>query len=355
MSQSSLHESQRRQGAVFADAAATGALHFGDPTAEYRGATTSAALFDFSHHACIEVTGKDRAKFLHGFCTNDVKRLSIGDGCEAFVTNVKGKIVGHVWIVATEYSLWLHPLIANVENLVAHLERYVINEDVQIADRTQEFGGLLVLGPFAAERIEALGARVSGLANLQGCSNETLGSPIHVRRFDVGPIPGYAIRIGRDILTRLWVRLIESDVRPAGSQVWTALRIEAGLPVYGVDLTNDNLAQEAGRTQTAISFTKGCYLGQEPIARIDAMGHVNRELRSLQVAGDAIPMAGDEVVSDQVSSQNLGAVTSGAFSYGRQAGVGMAMLRSKFANPGSAVFVESDGRMHSASVFWPAG
>ena len=72
---------------------------------------------------------------------------------------------------------------------------------------------------------------------------------------------------------------------PAGSEVWTALRIEAGLPVFGVDISDDNLAQEVGRTKTAISFTKGCYLGQEPIARLDALGHVNRELRSLRLTG----------------------------------------------------------------------
>ena len=84
------------------------------------------------------------------------------------------------------------------------------------------------------------------------------------------------------------------------------------MPVYGVDLTDENLAQEAGRTASAISFTKGCYLGQEPIARIDAMGHVNRELRSLRIAGEAIPSAGARVFSDAAASAAVGTITSAA-------------------------------------------
>jgi folate-binding protein YgfZ len=130
------------------------------------------------------------------------------------------------------------------------------------------------------------------------------------------------------------------------------LRIEAGLPIYGVDLTDENLAQEAARTGDVISFTKGCYLGQEPIARIDAMGHVNRELRSLRISGDSIPSPGARVFSDAAGSAAAGTVTSAAFSFGSNSPVAMALLRSSAAKPGTPVFVEVDGSLTPATVFW---
>ena len=279
-----LREAQSRSGAVFppGDAGSGVPLHFGSPKEEYAAATAAAALFDFSDRTVVELTGSDRVQFLHSFCTNDVKRLSAGQGCEAFVTNVKGRVVGHIWVDVADSSLWLDADPGSAERLVPHLERYVINEDVAIADRSADWGALLVTGPEAAGDWHRLGIDVAALANLDHLGFDLFGTPARVRRFDVGLHRGYAFIAQRNRLADWWTRLCEAGIRPAGSAVWTALRIEAGLPVCGVDITDDNLVQEVGRTQTAVSFTKGCYLGQEPIARLDAMGHVNREFRSLR-------------------------------------------------------------------------
>jgi tRNA-modifying protein YgfZ len=327
-------------------------LHFGSPRDEYAAATASAALFDLSDRSLIEMSGADRVRFLHSFCTNDIKRLSAGHGGEAFITSVKGKVLGHVWIDATENALWLDADPGSAERLVPHLERYVINEDVQIADRTADFGELRVVGPEAASRLGRLGIDVAALKNLDHTAGALAGILARVRRADVGPHPGFAVVVPHQRLADCWERLRDAGFRPAGSEVWTALRIEAGLPVFGVDISDDNLAQEVGRTKTAISFTKGCYLGQEPIARLDAMGHVNRELRSLWLAEGPVPQPGARLFSDEAATTGVGTITSSALSFGSNTPVAMALLRSNVSAIGAKVFVETSGTPIAATVFW---
>jgi folate-binding protein YgfZ len=328
--------------------------HFGSPQVEYVAATSAAALFDLSDRTQIELSGADRVRFLHSFCTNNVKRLSPGQGCEAFVTNVKGKAVGHVWIDALDSSLWLDADVGSAERLVRHLERYVINEDVAIADRSADGAELLALGPEVAGRLARLGIDVDGLDNLGHRSGQLADASVRVRRFDVGPHRGFAIFAERNRLAACWQSLVEAGLRAAGAEVWTALRIEAGLPLFGVDISDDNLAQEVGRTKTAISFTKGCYLGQEPIARLDALGHVNRELRSLRLAGGNVPVTGSRIFADAAGSAVVGTVTSSAFSFATNSPVAMALLRSNASACGKQVFVEGNPPTEAAVFWYPA-
>jgi hypothetical protein len=348
-----LHETQQLSDASLGTGPSDGGrpAHFGSSQEESVAATSTAALFDLSDRTRIELSGADRVPFLHSFCTNDVKRLSPGQGCEAFLTNVKGKVVGHVWIDALDSSLWLDADAGSAERLLPHLERYIINEDVTIADRSADWGELLVLGPEAAGRLARHGIDVNGLDNLGHRAGQLGGANVRVRRFDVGSQRGYAIFAERNQLAACWQCLVEAGLRAAGSEVWTALRIEAGLPVFGVDISDDNLAQEVGRTKTAISFTKGCYLGQEPIARLDALGHVNRELRSLRLTGGSVPVPGSRIFADAAGSAVVGTVTSSAFSFATNSPLAMALLRSNASACGKQVFVEGNPPT-SASVFW---
>ncbi len=355
---SALRARQRQAGALFA-ADSSGLpgdnrlpLHFGDPRAEYAAAREAAALFDWTDHGLIELTGSDRVQFLHNFCTNDVKRLQVGSGCEAFVTNVKGRILGHLWIEAGDTALRLDLGPVATERLLTHLERYIINEDVVVTDRSSDLGELLVIGPRAAESLVPLSADVRRLAPLQHLDVAGPSGAVRVSRRDVDRLPAYVVCGPHAVLGETWEQIKEAGARPAGATVWSALRIEAGLPIWGVDLTDENLAQEAGRSASAISFTKGCYLGQEPIARLDAMGHVNRELRSLRVAGEAIPSPGARVFSDAAGSAAVGAVTSAAMSCGGASPVALALVRSSVSAPGSQVFIEVGPTLVPATVFW---
>jgi tRNA-modifying protein YgfZ len=357
-SPSDLRERQRQAGAVFAaeGPAQVGEpsmpVHFGDPRVEYAAAERESAVFDWTDHALLELSGADRVTFLHNFCTNDIKGLSAGHGCEAFITNVKGRILGHTWIQVGHETIWLDAGPVAADQLLAHLERYIINEDVALADRSSEWGELLVMGPRAEAAILPIAGDAGRLGPLESVEVDCAPGPVRVSRRDVAAQVAYVVCARREALGELWRVLCDSGARPAGSAAWSALRIEAGLPVYGVDLSGENLAQEAGRTSSAISFTKGCYLGQEPIARIDAMGHVNRELRSLRIAGDTIPPAGARIFVGGADSAPVGTVTSAAFSFGTNSAVALALVRSSASTPGNQVFVEIGPSLSPATVFW---
>ena len=257
---------------------------FGDAAAEYRAACESAAVFDVSDRTQLEMTGTDRHSFLHNFTTNDIKALPSGRACEAFLCNVKGRILGHVFIFAGDQTTWVECEPGQGDFLTSHLERYHLLEDFTLTDRTTERGELLVTGPESFTRLNAAGVNVAGLTDLS-CSSvavpidsdHTLS--LDVRRLDLFGAPAYLIAADPAGIDALWTKLTAADVVPGGRAVLQSLRIEAAFPSYGVDLSDENLGQEACRTLQAISFTKGCYLGQEPIARVHAMGHVNRELR----------------------------------------------------------------------------
>lgn len=241
-------------------------------------------LFDIGDRALLELTGKDRATFLHNFCTNDIKGLRPGHGCEAFLTNIKGRILEHLFVFADADSLWVDGTPGYEEAVRGHLDRYLITEDVEIHPRSAERGMVWVVGNGVAERLgaiagneplpeEHLSHRGISLAN---------GERIHCRRFDLGDLSGWQLSGPRSAVDEAASRCEEAGIRRGSVEIQDALRIESGLPRYGVDITDEHLAQECRRTAAAISFTKGCYLGQEPIARIDALGHVNRELCVLE-------------------------------------------------------------------------
>lgn len=324
---------------------------YGDPAAEYSAAVDGAAVLDVSDRTLVELTGRDRAKFLHNFCTNDIKRLSPGQGCEAFLVNVKGRVLFHGFVFAGPESLWIETVPGAAAALVPHLDRYLITEDVQLHDRTPEWGELLVSGRQAAGRLATLLPGADALPPYGQTAAEWNGLMIWVRRVDLLGAPGFLLATRRERMADLWQALVEAGCRPAGTAAFHARRIEAGMPLYGVDITDDQLAQEVGRTAQAISFTKGCYLGQEPIARIDALGHVNRELRGLRLEQGPPPAAGAAVLAD---GKEIGTITSSAPIPGDDTAVALAYLRRPFTNPGTAVTVRGDSETVPAVVFWPA-
>jgi tRNA-modifying protein YgfZ len=334
--------------------AAPTAVDFGDPRIEYQAARNASAVFDVGDRTQIELTGRDRAKFLHNFCTNNVLDLQSGAGCEAFVTNVKGRVLAHVFVFATDESLWLDTVAGAAESLLTHLDRYLITEDVGLHDRTAEFAELLVTGPQAAAQLAALPLPVESLTPYAHTTVTLDGQPVSIRRIDLVGAPGYVLAIPRPHLVEIWNRLVEAQVQPGGRTAFDALRIEAGMPLYGIDITDDNLAQEVARTNLAISFKKGCYLGQEPIARIDALGHVNRELRGLRIEAPAPPAPGALVFAAD-GDQQIGQVTSSAVhpaESGRQS-LALAYLRRGSLEPGTSVRVQIGEQAAPATVFWP--
>ncbi|MFM7056596.1 MAG: YgfZ/GcvT domain-containing protein [Planctomycetota bacterium] len=228
------------------------------------------------------ISGRDRVRFLHNFCTADIRGLSAGHATEAFFTDARGRILAHGYVLMLDQQLQVWLLADDPQRLQKHLERYIISEDV------------ILSVPAIADSIAV---STTGLPSLPGLPTVTPGL--------CGPvtdIPGQATALcvawsgqpvcifcgDADTLATLR-HAPELQPRLLSDAELSQLRIAERFPMIGVDLSIEHLAPEAGRNAQAISFTKGCYLGQEPIARIDAIGHVNRSLKRVRLTGLATP------------------------------------------------------------------
>ncbi|SFH86406.1 CAF17-like 4Fe-4S cluster assembly/insertion protein YgfZ [Planctomicrobium piriforme] len=305
-----------------------------------------AVSFDLSDWTQLDVSGPDARKFLHNFCTNDINGLRPGQRREAFFCDIKGRVLGHVQVFADEQRMRLIGVPGTAEKLVPHLKKYLLDADVTIVDRTAELGLLCVCGEQTAQSLStAFGAAIE-VALGQCQTLESVGGSYLIGATDVVSAPAVLISAERERLTDFRERLPDEVIALGTPELFELLRIAAAFPWYGRDLGPENIAQEAARTPQTISFTKGCYLGQEPIARLDAMGHTNKELRVLQIAGDHV-QPGSAVLAN---GAQVGTLTSVAMGEERGRSLALGMIRTKFAAPGTELVIQSEGNEFSAMI-----
>lgn len=262
----------------------------------------TSGLFARVPRTLVSVRGADRASFLHNLCTNDVRSLQTGQGCEAFFTNVQGKVLGHAFLFCLPETILIDTTEAQGGTLLPHLEKYHIREDVVLAE--WDVTTVWLAGGNAWETVKPGDVRELPVL---GCATwEWGGCSITGRCVPVTSPPSYFLSCVADQADALLSNLAECGLTES-TQLLEELRIQAGFPTYGVDITAENLPQEVGRDQHAISFTKGCYLGQETVARIDALGHVNRCLVTLEFDDVVPPAAGEAVMHGE---KTVGKVTS---------------------------------------------
>lgn len=315
---------------------------YADSASAYEAATTGAALIDLSDRAQIELTGRDRQSFLHNFCTNDIKKLQPGEGCEAFLSSIKGRILGHLLVLCESERLLLDSVPGSEEFIVPHLDRYLITEDVTICNRSPEWADVLITGPQAADVLQArCGLDAAALPMYAHQTAQLDGVEVRIMRVPFTAAPAFLVIAPAGSIAAVWSSLLNAGATAAARDVFEALRIEAGFPLYGVDLSDDLIAQESGRTQQAISFAKGCYLGQEPIARLDSLGHANRMLRRLQLDAGPLPTAGAAVL-DAASREPIGTISSAAAAPADNRPVALALLKTRNIGPGARVVVRVD-------------
>lgn len=234
----------------------------------------------------LRIHGRDAGNFLHKMTTNDVSKLVIGEFRECFVTDIRGKTLGHGFIVrvAEEGYLFLGSG-RQAETLQAHWQQYIISEDVQFDDLE---GRMIVLASSMSIGDSSLrvaeGATAEQARDVLFCEVAVKVIPLTV----FGPETAILLATPEASQTLL-ENVARSGATTDAPDVWETLRVETGFPCYGIDVTEDNLPQEVGRNDVAISFTKGCYLGQETVARIDAMGHVNWYLVGVRCPDDIEP------------------------------------------------------------------
>lgn len=307
---------------------------------QYEAITSGAGVVSLADWTLVELIGDDRAAFFHSFCTNEIRKLTVGSGCEAFITSVQGKVLAHVLVLCLADSLLLVAPPNLGEKIVSHLDRYLINEQVELHDRTLTKRVLLCAG---AKSEDLLARRLDGPVpreRLASVVADFEGHAAIITRVDLaGPLGflviGTAAGTVADAVadTDAWSSTLqEAGAVLCGEEAWQTARIEAGTPLYGLDISAENLPQEIGRDELAISFVKGCYLGQETVARIDAMGHVNKQLVGLRSSDSEVPPPGTELTAD---GRVVGKVTSSAFSPRLKAALALAQVRSQHAQPGS--------------------
>ena len=288
-----LHDRHLTTGAEFGEVNGSDCVEdFGDVSGEFTCLGESAALLDLSFRGRLCVTGADRVEFLHGQVTNNVKALAQGGGCYAAIVDHKGKIQSDLNIYRLKDELLLDFEPGMTERVTERLENFIIAEDVELIDVAPHYGLLSVQGPKSEEAIEKAGL-VSEIPTADrrfvSLKGDELGEAYLMRRPRVSGA-GFDVFVPNEKLEIAWVALQRGVDAvggcPVGRRALEAARIEAGVPRYGVDMDETNLAPETGIGDEAISYNKGCYIGQEVIARIRTYGRVSKSLRQLRFVGD---------------------------------------------------------------------
>jgi folate-binding protein YgfZ len=301
---------------VAADLGVEVVADYGDPAAEERAFTESAALVDRNARGAVLVDGPEALKFLQSLLSQDIDPLADGQGTHALLLQPQGKLDTDLRLLRVGDSAWLDCEVGRGPALAASLTRFKIRVKADVTDRTGQWGCLTLRGPEVAARLEAAGA--PPLPDEQHAhvpwtaGNESARTRL-VRADWPGGHPGADIVGPVDELGAIWKALVDVGFTPAGLTAFEAARVRAGVPRQGLDIDEKTIPQEAFLELDAVSFTKGCFLGQELVCRIDSRGHVNRLLRSLAIdsgESDGIattPPAGAGIV---VGDKEVGALTT---------------------------------------------
>jgi folate-binding protein YgfZ len=341
-----LTDLHRSAGAAFTELAGFEVpSHFGDPDREYRDAVNGAVVFDRSPTGKIEVSGKDAPSFLHNLCTNDINGLPLGGGCEAYFCEHRAKVLAHalVYHVLSEgrHAFWLEVTPGFNDKVLKHLDRHLISEAVELADHTTRFAQVHLAGPKAKDVLQAvLGQPLPDLSEFQHMER-TIGptATVSIRRQDPLGVPGYDLVCLNERAGAIWRLLRAEGALPAGQTAWETLRIEAGTPVYGIDIGEDRFVMEVARASRAVSYSKGCYLGQEPIVMArDRAGFVNRAFLGVKVLeGGPLP-AGTKLLRD---AAEVGLITSSTNSPILNAPLALGYIRRGHQDPGLRLEAET--------------
>jgi len=355
---------------------------YGGWPAEHAALGETAGVLDFSFRSRVCLVGADSARFLHGQVTNDVKKLHAGEGCYAAITTAKGKMESdlNIFCLAEELLLDFEPGLTG--KISQRLEKFIVADDVQIVDAAPHYGLLSVQGPRAADVVVAL-----GLCGWGECPREPAiaeahhGSPgVSPHRLPTKPLDSVKIshathgeiylmnqpRLGtngfdwflpnhslRAVADRLVMAAKAVGGRACGWQAFETARVEAGIPRFGADMDETNLPLECGIESRAVSYTKGCYIGQEVINRVHSVGHVNRELRGLRLADDlkSLPARGDKLFS---AGKEVGFVTSAVKSPKLKANIALGYVRREINQTGNELALQTaDGESPAKIVELP--
>jgi folate-binding protein YgfZ len=296
------------------------------PEAEYRGPTVAArfsnpqeeldallrgcGIYDLGFRARLSLTGGDRVRWMNGMVTNNIRDLAPAHGLYAFLLNPQGRILGDMTVYNQDESLTVETDHSQIEKIVATFDHYIIMDDVEVTNISQQQTTLGVAGPKSRALLNAVGIEVPELQPLQmaqprcncdcGCIECTVvrGENIEQESYELWLAP-------KDLL-KTWQALISAGATPEGSEALEMQRIAAGIPLYGVDIRERDLPQETEQLR-ALNFNKGCYVGQEIVERIRSRGNVHRKFTGFLAEGAAPITPGEKVTAgNSVGDQKQG-------------------------------------------------
>jgi folate-binding protein YgfZ len=312
---------------------------FGDPAAEYRYARDNVALIDKNYRAYLGFTGPDRVRYLNAILTNNIKDLREGHGVVSLLLNPQAHILAEIETYAFTDRLFCMSFAMIRERLIEWLDKYIIMDDVTLTDETARYGTLALEGPKAAAIVQEISSvDITKLKELS-CHDGAVGG-IHCRliKRSPGEVAGAEFVTETSNLPELW-RLLSEAARkqgggPMGYTALSGLRLAQGVPWFGYDFGEKQIPHEAGLQDSHISYTKGCYTGQEIVERVRSRGQVNRQRIRLVFSGDAVPEANTLLT---LEGKEVGYVTRAAETWDSDPPsiLGMAYVRKEAAAPGT--------------------
>ena len=353
MKRTPLYEIHGALGATFTESCEDWQLvgHFTDPRQEHRTVRQGVGVIDLSHRGRLRLTGNDCAQYLHRIISNDVEGVAVGEGNYATILTNRGKIIADMKVYVFEDSIGIETNAETTSILYQELDKYLIADDVTIEELTEHTGAVGVHGPKSAELLqEVYGFDVGDLPEYHSVVHEIDGRRIVcVRANETGEV-GYNLCTASESMEWLWDTFLTKgrafSAEPVGLTALNSLRIEAGIPRFGAELGDSVFPLEA-ELEGAISFEKGCYIGQEIVARMKYRGHPNRLLRGFEITSDAPPQSGDRLFDED---KEIGWLTSAVVSPTLGKTIGMGYVRVAFTDEGSQVEVQTAGSRVDATV-----
>ena len=312
---------------------------FGDWQTEYRFARDSVALLDKNYRTYLGFTGPDRVRYLNAILTNNIKDLKTGEGIASLFLSPQGRIQAEIETYAEAEKLFCVSFTMIREKLIPALDHFIIMDDVAMTDESRKFGTLALEGPMAGAIVNELcGVDLADLAELSWREAEVGAIPCRIVRRGVRGVPGAEFACEQSQLPALWILLNNAAKSHGGGAVGytalNALRLEAGVPWFGYDFGEKQIPHEAGLENSHISYTKGCYTGQEIVERVRSRGQVNRVRALFQLSAAELPASEKPIVFD---GKEIGYVTRAAYSPMFQLNIAMGYVRREQSAPGSEV------------------
>ncbi len=307
--------------------------------AEHDALRTAVGLLDYSCQALLEVRGIDRVGFLQRLLSNDVSRLMPGAGCRAALLTANAKLIADLVVLCEAEALWLMCEATRAEPVAQTLERYRFSEQVTIINHERRDAVFALQGPRTWELLHRLWHLETPPSFPESHISTRVGeAAIRVVRHALTPSGGALTIVEASRARGVWQDVLHRGagvgVSLAGWEALNAARIEAGLPWFGIDMDDENLLPETGLEAVAASDTKGCYVGQEIVARLSTYGSLNKKLVGLLVEGRTIPQAGDTIVRDE---EPLGRITSACRSPALQRPIAMGYVKRGAYEAGTAI------------------